>query len=277
VRLLLFVSGRGLGVFCRFCAGANGCFLTVDTGCSIEVRLLGVAAGVETFALTLLFPGAVIDSLLEGTPNLFGVAGIGCGAPSLVDGLLPLLLDMADPGRTGGAMLLSALKKLDRRRPLPGAGDDGSWDRLSMVLSESDGRLFLFSGFTGLTGLDESSMAVSACSDSGSLSRNPALELAREDAREADLKPSRLPSVSSSLAETDEDDGRDAFVWREGGRANGRLKTGASLVLGATVEVRREPKLGIPLTRREEGGAMEDRLEAELSGAGFGAVKGLLE
>jgi hypothetical protein len=176
------------------------------------VRLLGVAAGVVTFALTLLFPGAVIESLFEGAPNRFGVAGIGCGAPSLVDGLLPLLLDMADAGRSGGGMLLSALKKLDRRRPLPGAGDDGSWDRLSTVLSESDGRLFLFSGFTGLIGLDESSTAVSTCSVSGSLSRNPALELAREEALEADLKPSRLPSVSSSLAGVDEDVDRDAFV-----------------------------------------------------------------
>jgi hypothetical protein len=147
---LLFVKGRGLGVFCKFCAGANGCFLTVDIGCRIEERLLGVAAGVVTFALTLLLPGAVIDSLFEGTPSRFGVAGMGCGAPSLVDGLLPLLLDMADADRTGGGMLLSALKKLDRRLPLPGAGDDGSWDRLSIVLSESDGRLFLFSGFTGL-------------------------------------------------------------------------------------------------------------------------------
>lgn len=211
VRLLLFVSGRGLGVFCRFCAGANGCFLTVDIGCSIEVRLLGVAAGVLTFALTLLFPGAVIDSLLEGAPNRLGVAGIGCGAPSLVDGLLPLLFDMADPGRTGGAMLLSALKKLDLRLPLPGAGEDGRLDRVSAVRSESDGRPFLFSGFTGLIGLEKSSIAESACSGSGSLSRNPALELAREDALEADLKPSRLPSVSSSLAGAIEDE-RDAFV-----------------------------------------------------------------
>jgi hypothetical protein len=69
-----------------------------------------------------------------------------------VDGLLPLLFDMAEAGRTGGGMLLSALKKLDRRLPLPGAGDDGRLDRLSIVLSESDGRLFLFSGLTGLMG-----------------------------------------------------------------------------------------------------------------------------
>lgn len=108
-------------------------------------------------------------------------------------------------------MLLSALKKLDLRLPLPGAGEDGRLDRVSAVRSESDGRPFLFSGFTGLIGLDKSSIAESACSGSGSLSRNPALELAREDALEADLKPSRLPSVSSSLAGAIEDE-RDAFV-----------------------------------------------------------------
>jgi hypothetical protein len=55
-------------------------------------------------------------------------------------------------------------------------------------------------------------MAVSNDSGESSLSRNPALELAREDALEADLKPSRLPSVSSSLAGFDEDVGREAFV-----------------------------------------------------------------
>jgi hypothetical protein len=43
----------------------------------MEERLLGVAAGVVTFALTLRFPGAVMDSLFEGTPSRFGVAGIG--------------------------------------------------------------------------------------------------------------------------------------------------------------------------------------------------------
>lgn len=60
------------------------------------------------------------------------------------------------------------------------------------------------------------------------------------------------------------------------------MKTGASLVGGAIVEVRREPKLGIPLTRREEleEEATDVRLEPELAGAGAGEaddVRGLLE
>ena len=113
----------------------------VDTGRASGVRL-GVATGVVTLALILRFPGAVIDSRFEGPPNLFGVAGCGWKVPSLVVGLLPPLLDMAEAGRRGGGMLLSALKKLDLRLPFALAGDDGSWDRLSTVLSDSDGRDF---------------------------------------------------------------------------------------------------------------------------------------
>jgi hypothetical protein len=124
IMLLLSDRGRGLGVFCRFEARDRG-FLIVEVGRDTDVVLLGVAAGVVTFALTLLFPGTVIDSLLVDAPNLFGVAGIGWNVPSLVVGLLPLL-DIAEAGRSGGGMLLSALKKLDRRLPLPPAGEDGS-------------------------------------------------------------------------------------------------------------------------------------------------------
>lgn len=55
------------------------------------------------------------------------------------------------------------------------------------------------------------------------------------------------------------------------------MKTGASLVIGAAVEVRRWPKLGIPLTRREEEeDAIDVRLETALAGAGLEAGKGLL-
>lgn len=141
IMLLLSDSGRTFGVFCTLCARAKG-FLIVDTGRATEGVRVGVAAaGVWTLALKLLFPGAVIESLPDVVPNRFGVAGMGWKVPSLVVGLLPLL-DIADAGRSGGGMLLSALKKLDLRLPFPPAGDEGSWERLSMVRSERDGRDF---------------------------------------------------------------------------------------------------------------------------------------
>lgn len=96
----------------------------VETGRATVGVLLGVAVGVVTLALTLLLPGAVMESLPDTVPNLLGVAG-AWNVPSLVVGLL-LLLDIAEAGRNGGGMLLSALKKLDLRLPFPPAGDDGS-------------------------------------------------------------------------------------------------------------------------------------------------------
>ena len=63
-------------------------------------------------------------------------------------GLLQLL-DMAEAGRSGGGILLSALKKLDLRLPLPAAGDDGRLAKLSMVRSDSDGRDFFLTAFSG--------------------------------------------------------------------------------------------------------------------------------
>lgn len=116
----------------------------VETGRALEGVLLGVTVDVATFALTLLLlPGAVMESRPIASPNLFGVAGVW-KEPSLVPGLLPLL-DMAEAGRSGGGMLLSALKKLDLRLPFaPAAGDEGRLARLSMVRSESDGRDFFF-------------------------------------------------------------------------------------------------------------------------------------
>jgi hypothetical protein len=275
VRLLLLVRGRAFGVFCKLCADASGCFLMVDTGRDSEESLLGVAAGVGTFALALLpFPGAVIDSLLEGPPNPFGVAGDTSGAPSLVDGLL--LFDIAEAGRSGGGMLLSALKKLDLRLPFPPAGDEGSCDRLSTVLSESDWRLFFFPVFSLFSGSGSSGSTYSGLAVS---SRNPALELALEDALEADLKPSRLPNISSSLPAFDEDVGRDgSLAWREGGRAKGLLNTGASFVFEEVVveEVRGWPKLGIPLTRREEG-TKDVRREFRVAGVAVEAVGWVLK
>ncbi len=62
-----------------------------------------------------------------------------------------LEFDMAEAGRRGGGILLSAPKKLDLRRVLLTAGDDGSCDKLSMVRSESDGRLFFEEGLVSST------------------------------------------------------------------------------------------------------------------------------
>lgn len=171
----------------------------VDAGRDIIGVLLGVAVGVATLALTVRLPGAVIDILLDAAANRFGVPGIGCGGPSLVVGLLPLL-DRAEAGRRGGPMELSAPKKLDLRRVLLAAGDEGSCDRLSTVLSESDGRDFFFGDVCSSGDCSNTS----SDAESGSLSRKPVLESALEDAREADLKPFRFPNVSSSLVILDE-------------------------------------------------------------------------
>jgi hypothetical protein len=99
----------------------------VETGRATVVGVrLGVAMGVVTLALMLRFPGAVIESREGGAPYRLGVAGIGWKVPSLVVGLLPPLLDIAEAGRRGGGMLLSAPKKLDLRLPFALAGDDGN-------------------------------------------------------------------------------------------------------------------------------------------------------
>lgn len=198
MRLLLSDSGRGFGVFCRFWASESG-FLMVEVGRDTTGVLLGVAVGAATLALTVLLPGTVMESLFDAAPNRFGVAGKGWGGPSLVVGLL-LLLDKAEAGRKGGPMEVSALKKLDLRRVLLAAGDEGSCARLSTVLSESDGRDFFFRDVCDSGECSDTS----SDADSSALSRKPALESALEEAREADLKPSRLPNVSSSLVVLDD-------------------------------------------------------------------------
>jgi hypothetical protein len=113
IKLLLSDRGRAFGVSCRFCTRDRGRIFVVDTGRATEGVLLGVAVGVATLALRLLFA------------SLLGVAGMELKVPSLVVGLLPLL-DIAEAGRGGGCMLLSALKKLGLRLTFPPAGDDGS-------------------------------------------------------------------------------------------------------------------------------------------------------
>lgn len=189
--VLLSDKGRGLGVVWRFWARDSGCFLTVEAGRDTRDVLLGVPVGVATLALTLRLPGAVMDSLPDEVPNLLGVAGIGKAGPSLVVGLL--VFDIAEAGLKGGGMVLSALKKLDLRRVLPAAGEEGSCDRLSTVRSDSEGRDFFFGDISCSTAVSSTG---SCC---GSSSRKPAREPALDDAREAALKPSRLPRASSSL------------------------------------------------------------------------------
>jgi hypothetical protein len=49
----------------------------VEIGRAVDGVLVGVAVGVLTLALMLLFPGAVMESLPDEVPNRFGVAGIG--------------------------------------------------------------------------------------------------------------------------------------------------------------------------------------------------------
>lgn len=248
IMLLRVDRGRGFGVFWRFCAGESGCFLVGGTRRETEGVLLGVVADTGVAALTLRLPGAVMASLPGRGPNLWGVVGGAWDGPSLDVGLL-LLDDMAEVDRNGGGKPLSAPKKLDLRLPFLPAGDEGRCERLWMVRSESEGR-----------GVSLESSPALSDTNSLSLSLHPALDPALEDAREAERKSSRLPSASSSVASSVVVFGLDAdrgvgFVWLDGGRARGFLKTEASCV-GARVG----PALGMPLTRRVEGGAREARL-----------------
>jgi len=214
--VLLFDNGRGLDVAWIFCTSESGCFLIVEAGRASEGVLLGVTiVFVAVAALTLLCPGAVMDPLEASEASLRGVLGNACGVPSLVIGLP---LDSAEAGLRGGGIELSALKKLDLRLVLLAAGEEGSCDRLSTVLSESEGRDFLGAGCTG-------SASSSSGVYSGSFSRNPALEPAREEARDAERKASRLPSTSSPGAVVAALVGGGIVrVWRDGGRPTGFLK-----------------------------------------------------
>ena len=100
----------------------------------MEGTLLGVdAEGVPVVALTLRLPGAVIDPFCEYDASRRGVLGAGLGVPSLLTGL-PRAEDgreaerevEREAGCRGGGIELSAPKKLDLRRTLPPAGDEGS-------------------------------------------------------------------------------------------------------------------------------------------------------
>lgn len=267
--LLLSDKGaRGLEGVRVLCVGTNAGFLIAVVGRDMDEMRLGVPVGVAAAALTILLLGTVIDMREDGALALLGVIGRRLPIPSLVVGLLGLLLlDMADAGRRGGGMLLSWLKKLDLRPLLlPFAGEDGSWARLSMVLSESEGRDVPFSPSWGCTS--------GAYSGEEVLSWKPAREPAREDARDAERKPSRLPRPSCSLLMLGVRSGCEGVLfWREGGRAKGFLKAGAFWLLvrgGGTPE-------GMPLTRLAEDGTREARLgflARAAFGAGFGAGAG---
>jgi hypothetical protein len=153
VVLLLAESGAGLDGVRKLWIGVKAGFLIAVVGRDRDEMRLGVVVGVEKLALELLLPGTVMEMREDGALGLLGVTGRRLAVPSLVVGLLLLLLlDMPDAGRRGGAMLLSWLKKLDLRPLLlPLAGEEGSWARLSTVLSDSDGRGFLLATSAGST------------------------------------------------------------------------------------------------------------------------------
>lgn len=91
-------------------------------------------------------PTAVRDAGLAVAGVFFAEGKGGRGGtmkpPSLVPGLLLMLLArlMLDPGRVGGPIGLSAEKKLERRRSRRSFGVVGIAWRLSIVLSDRDGR-----------------------------------------------------------------------------------------------------------------------------------------
>ena len=226
VVFLLAESGAGLDRVRVLWIGVKAGFLMAVVGRDRDEMRLGVVVGVEKLALALLLPGTVMEMREDGALGLLGVTGRRLAVPSLVVGLLPLLLlDIADAERRGGAMLLSWLKKLDLRPLLLlFAGEEGSWARLSTVLSDSDGRGFLLAAWAESTFASTSG----TCSGDELVSWKPAREPALEDAPEAARKPSRLPSASSSpLVIGVRSCWEGVLVWREGGRAKGFLKAGA--------------------------------------------------
>lgn len=239
--------------------------------------LLGVPDMTVMDALTLR--GAVIEprmslasvrsrSILSNVPRwegrapLCGVAGTARGVPSLVVGRLPL--DDAEAGLGGGPIESLLVKKLDLRRPLLPAGEEGNCDRLSTVRSDKDGRDFLTAG-PGAS----SSMSSAYC---GSLSWKSARELALEDALEAERNASKSPSTSSLCASLDGFAGCTlGLLCRDGGRPVGFLTTKGSAA------VFRPARLGMErlvestdtlfeLALADAGGTIDDRARDVLEG-----------
>ena len=168
------------------------------------------------------------------TINFRSLAGVELKAPGWKGKAFPAVVLEAAPADSAelaaivsaqAEKLVPGLKKLDLRPLLlPFAGEEGSWARLSTVLSDSDGRGFL------LATSAESTFTPTSGTYSGDelLSWKPAREPALEDALEAARKPSRLPSASSSLPVIGARScWEGVLVWREGGRAKGFLKAGA--------------------------------------------------
>jgi hypothetical protein len=273
----LVFSGRSFGVDWTLCAGASVGFLIVDTGRGAEAILLeGVATGVATGGaaapLTLRLPGAVMDSRFEGAVSLLGVTGRGREAPSLVVGLL-VLEDRDEAVRSGGNDL-SALKKLERRRPfVPAEGDEGKLERLSMVRSDNEERDVLVGG--------ESGSASGWCRSGEELlswkpALEPVLEPVREEAREAELKPLRLPRTSVGVEALGvrvrervvvlvPTGAGGLIAWWEGRRAKGLLKAGGSWE-------------AVPLGRLAAGAGSNERLglRVRVDGAAAAAAAALL-
>jgi hypothetical protein len=165
-----------------------------------------VLALVGDVALLVCRGGAVL------TLRLFTVVGVDLvnndtlgfarkvfvGLSALASFRSPFILPpIADAGRDG--MGLSGLKKLDLRRRI--AGDWGILAIDSIVRSTRDGRDFERAG--GVHGSIEDGLVSETTGPS--LLWTPARDPARDDAREADLNPSRLPTASSAsllLADT---------------------------------------------------------------------------
>ena len=106
----------------RFAVCVEGSELILDVGAVVRVEGLALAGAI-----------LVEPALLRGLEEVL---------PSLVPGLLPALLFLliAEAGRAGGPIaigLSGGLKKLDLRRSL---GVDGTEFKLSIVLSDNDGR-----------------------------------------------------------------------------------------------------------------------------------------
>lgn len=267
--VLLLDRGRTFGVDCRFCVCNRGGFLIVERGRAMEDLLLGVADVPAVAALKLR--GAVIEPklsistaaerLISNIPfwevkvPLCGVAGAARGVPSLVVGRLPF--DNAEAGRAGGPIDSPLLKKLDLLRPLLPAGDEGSWDRLSIVRSDREGRDCPTAGLWASTSFSN------AYSDSFPL--NPARELAREDALEADRNASKSPSTSVSFVPVEGFGGCELVRdCRDGGRPIGFLKTEASATefLAARLGMERlvdSTDVLFELVFTDAGGTMDDR------------------